>query len=73
VAIWKMHLFFRRNISEFMLIAKRDSIRRIDLNDFNVHETLPLGPVRSVIAVDYDMQTNCLYWSDVHEDKIMVS
>lgn len=60
-----------RDELEFMLVAKRDSVMRIDLNNFNSVEILPLPRVRSVIAIDYDMRNNCLYWSDVNRDHIM--
>jgi hypothetical protein len=54
-----------------MLVAKRDSVLRIDLNNFNSVETLPLPKVKSVIAIDYDMKNHCIYWSDVNKDHIM--
>jgi hypothetical protein len=53
-----------------MLVARRDSVLRIDLNDFSRVETLPLPPVRSVIAVEFDVAENVLFWSDVHKDTI---
>lgn len=57
--------------SEFMLVAKRDSVLRIDLNDFDHVETLPLLNVRAVIAIDYDMRNSSIYWADVNRDNIM--
>ena len=61
-----------RNEAEFLLVAKRDSVRRINLNDFSRVETLPLGKVRSVIAIDFNLKNNCIFWSDVNTDHIMV-
>ena len=55
-----------------MLVAKRDSVLRINLNDFSRVETLPLGKVRSVIAMDFHVKNNCIFWSDVTTDHIMV-
>lgn len=56
---------------EFILVAKRDSILRIDMNRFERVETLPLAKVKAVIAVEYVIRNNCLIWSDVHHKTIM--
>lgn len=67
-----MSYLFKRNESEFIIVAKRDSVLRIDLNDFSHVEVLPLGNVRAVVSVDFDVKRNCIFWSDVNKDHIMV-
>lgn len=57
---------------EFMLVAKRDSVLRIDLNHLERVETLPLTRVKAVIAVDFNLRNNCIYWSDVQQKTIMM-
>ncbi|CAL8091762.1 unnamed protein product [Orchesella dallaii] len=56
---------------EFLLVAKRDSVLRIDLNHFERVETLPLPRVQAAIAVDFNLKNNCIFWSDVHHKAIM--
>jgi len=63
---------FCRNEAEFLLVSKRDSVLRINLNDFSRVETLPLGKVRAVIAMDFNIKNNSIFWSDVTTDHIMV-
>ncbi|ODM93787.1 Sortilin-related receptor [Orchesella cincta] len=56
---------------EFLLVAKRDSVIRIDLNNYERVETLPLARVKAAIAVDFNMKNNCIFWSDVQHKTIM--
>lgn len=65
-------IVYFRNETEFAIVAKRDSVLRIDLNDFNLVETLPVLNIGSAVAIDFDKTTETLYWSDVNKDHIKV-
>lgn len=58
---------------EFLVVAQRDKISRISLDAENTIETLPVFGIRNVIAIDFDMRNNCLYWADIINDSIGVS
>lgn len=58
---------------EFLLVAQRDKISRISLDAENAIEPLPIFGIRNVIAIDFDMRNNCLYWADIINDSIGVS
>lgn len=60
-----------REEPEFLLVAKRDSVLRIDLNHYERVETLPLARVQAIIAVDFNLKNNCIFWSDVQHKTIM--
>ncbi|XP_067011986.2 sortilin-related receptor isoform X2 [Anabrus simplex] len=55
--------------AEFLLVAQRDRIVRVDLSTL-VMETLPIMGLHNAIAVEFDMNTNCVYWADVVTDTI---
>ncbi|GFG37795.1 hypothetical protein Cfor_11613, partial [Coptotermes formosanus] len=55
---------------EFLLVAQRDKISRISLDAENAIEPLPIFGIRNVIAIDFDMRNNCLYWADIINDSI---
>jgi len=55
---------------EFLLLAQRDKISRINLDAEKILEPLPIFGIRSVIAIDFDMHNNCLYWADIINDSI---
>ncbi|XP_063292297.1 sortilin-related receptor isoform X2 [Pelobates fuscus] len=55
--------------NEFILYAMRSSIYRYDLSS-GVSEELPLKGLRSAVALDFDYQSNCLFWADVTLDLI---
>ncbi|KAL6422754.1 hypothetical protein ACFW04_010753 [Cataglyphis niger] len=54
---------------EFLLVAQREHITRIDLKD-NKIEMLPVHDLKNVIAIEFDMKNNCLYWADIVNDTI---
>ncbi|XP_012284613.1 sortilin-related receptor [Orussus abietinus] len=56
-------------IPEFLLVAQRDQISRIDLNKQQL-ETLPVHGLKNVIAIEFDLKNNCLYWADIVNDTI---
>ena len=58
---------------EFLLVAQRDKISRISLDAESTLEPLPILGIRNVIAIDFDMHNNCLYWADIINDSIGVS
>ena len=49
----------------------RKSIHRYDLAS-GATEQLPLTGLRSAVALDFDYDRNCLYWSDLALDVIQV-
>ncbi|KAK0098602.1 hypothetical protein PV326_006350 [Microctonus aethiopoides] len=55
--------------SEFLLVAQREHISRIDLRTQN-YEILPVRDLKNVIAIEYDMENDCLYWADIVNDSI---
>lgn len=57
---------------EFLLLAQRDRIVRFDLKN-PVLEVLPIRGLQNVIAVDFDIHNNCVYWADIITDTISVS
>ncbi|ERE76788.1 sortilin-related receptor [Cricetulus griseus] len=55
--------------NEFILYAVRKSIYRYDLAS-GATEQLPLSGLRAAVALDFDYERNCLYWSDLALDTI---
>ncbi|KAF3823676.1 hypothetical protein GH733_007144 [Mirounga leonina] len=55
--------------NEFILYAMRKSIHRYDLAS-GTTEQLPLTGLRAAVALDFDYEHNCLYWSDLALDTI---
>ncbi|KAK7076324.1 Sortilin-related receptor [Halocaridina rubra] len=56
---------------EFLLVSTRQEIMRYDLvNPQAGLEPLPIPGLKMVIALDFDMENNSIYWSDVDEKKI---
>ena len=56
------------------MVSARKSVMRFDLLSSDAQLTpLPLTDLAMVIAFDFDMANNCLYWADVGINKIMVS
>lgn len=54
--------------TEYLLVALRDKIARINLAD---NTTLyPVVGQNHVVAIEFDMKNNCLYWADIELDKI---
>lgn len=56
-------------MSEFLLVAQRERISRIDLTTQRL-EVLPIHGLKNVIAIEYDVGNNCLYWADIVNDTI---
>ncbi|KAI8432323.1 hypothetical protein MSG28_004739 [Choristoneura fumiferana] len=54
--------------TEFILVALRDKIARIDLSD---NSTLfPVKSQNNIVAIEFDLKNNCIYWADIEIDKI---
>uniref|UniRef100_A0A1Y1JYN2 Sortilin-related receptor n=1 Tax=Photinus pyralis TaxID=7054 RepID=A0A1Y1JYN2_PHOPY len=49
---------------KFLLIALREKISRLYLHN-NKWEPLPIENLTNVIAVEFDMKSRCMYWSDI--------
>jgi hypothetical protein len=58
---------------EFLLLAQRDKLTRISLDTDSTLEPLPVFGLKNVIAIDFDMRNNCVYWADIITDTIGVS
>ncbi|XP_066589021.1 sortilin-related receptor-like [Prorops nasuta] len=54
---------------QFLLVAQREHISRIDLVNQSL-EVLPVHDLRNVIAIEFDLKNNCLYWADIVNDTI---
>lgn len=64
---------------DFMLLARRKSVVRLDLADIEVDSVqtansrlfnLPLIGVENVVALEFDMENNCLFWSDIASNSV---
>lgn len=55
--------------SSFILVAQRHKISRVDLIT-NKRDTLPVQNLKNVIAIDFDLKNNCLFFADIMSDVI---
>lgn len=53
-------------------MAQKDRIVRWDLATLQLEE-LPVRGLQSVVAVEFDIHNNCVYWADIMTDTISVS
>lgn len=68
------YLFSFREEQAFLLVAARQEILRFDLvNPDAGMQPLPIPNLNMVIALDFDLANNCLFWSDINDKKIYVS
>ncbi|CAH0400220.1 unnamed protein product [Chilo suppressalis] len=54
--------------TEFLLVALREKIARIDLTDNTT--LIPVTDQKNIVAIEFDMKSNCIYWADIEADKI---
>lgn len=54
---------------DFLIIAQRDKISRISLLNGR-KEVLPVVGLKNVIAIEYDIKNNCVFWADIQTDEI---
>uniref|UniRef100_A0A2S2QL46 Sortilin-related receptor n=1 Tax=Sipha flava TaxID=143950 RepID=A0A2S2QL46_9HEMI len=54
---------------EFILVAQKERILRLSLND-KPFEVLPVRKLENVIAVEFDVKNNCIFWADIVTDTI---
>ncbi|RZC34546.1 sortilin-related receptor-like [Asbolus verrucosus] len=54
---------------DFLLFAQRERISRFNLVTRTLEE-LPVKKLKNVIAIDFDMRNNCVYWADIALDTI---
>ena len=57
---------------EFLLVAQRPNILRIDLRNLSNVDVLPLTQIKNVIALEFDLQENCVIYGDIELDKIFI-
>lgn len=58
-----------KEVTQFLLFAQRERICRFDLDKKELQE-LPIKNLKNVIAIDFDMHNNCIYWADIVYDTI---
>lgn len=58
-----------KEVQQFLLFALRDRIGRFDLTTHHL-EDLPVTNLKNVIAIDFDMRNDCVYWADIVTDTI---
>ncbi|CAG9822420.1 unnamed protein product [Phaedon cochleariae] len=58
-----------KQMDDFLLFAQRERISRYNLVTKKLEE-LPITNLKNVIAIDFDMAQNCVYWADIAEDTI---
>lgn len=56
-------------IDDFLLFAQRERISRYNLVTRTLEE-LPVKNLKNVIAIDFDMNNNCVFWADIALDLI---
>lgn len=54
---------------DFLIVAQREKISRIQLPSGKT-ETLPITGLKNVIAIEFDMKHNCVFWADILTDEI---
>lgn len=54
---------------DFLIVAQRDKISRIHLPSGR-KEILPVVGLKNVIAIEYDLKSNCVFWADIQTDEI---
>uniref|UniRef100_T1H8D0 Sortilin-related receptor n=1 Tax=Rhodnius prolixus TaxID=13249 RepID=T1H8D0_RHOPR len=54
---------------QFLLLAQKERIVRFDIAN-PVSEVLPVKDLKNLIAIDFDMKNNCVYFADILTDKI---
>ncbi|XP_053670657.1 sortilin-related receptor-like [Anopheles nili] len=55
---------------EFLVIAQREKISRIDLRNNNSRTEFVIPGLKNVIAVEFDLKRNCVFWADILTDVI---
>ena len=54
---------------EFLVVAQRDKISRINLKD-GQKEVFPITGLKNVIAIEFDIKHNCIFYADIMIDVI---
>lgn len=56
-------------INDFLIVAQRDKISRISIPN-GEKQVLPVTGLKNVIAIEFDMKHNCVFWADIQTDQI---
>ncbi|XP_001688250.2 sortilin-related receptor [Anopheles gambiae] len=56
--------------NEFLIIAQREKIARIDLRNNNTRTEFAIPGLKNVIAIEFDQKRNCVFWADILTDVI---
>nr|XP_018900989.1 PREDICTED: sortilin-related receptor-like isoform X1 [Bemisia tabaci] len=61
-----------KEVKEFLLLAQKEKIVRFDLSNPNKIEqqVLPIKDLMNVVAIEFDLKNNCLFWADIVKDVI---
>uniref|UniRef100_V5I861 Sortilin-related receptor n=1 Tax=Anoplophora glabripennis TaxID=217634 RepID=V5I861_ANOGL len=58
-----------QEVDDFILFAQKERLSLYNLKSKSLEE-LPVKNLKNVIATDFDMSTNCVYWADIAWDTI---
>ncbi|RZF43163.1 hypothetical protein LSTR_LSTR017407, partial [Laodelphax striatellus] len=56
-------------VKDFLLVAQKSRIVRYDLSNLQP-ETLPLPKMKNVVALEFDVENDCVYWADISNSSI---
>lgn len=55
--------------NDFLIVAQRNNISRIDIQT-GKKVVLPIEGLKNVIAIEFDIRHNCVFWADILTDRI---
>lgn len=55
--------------NDFLIVAQRDKISRIEIPS-GKKQVLPIRDLKNVIAIEFDIKHNCVFWADILTDEI---
>lgn len=55
--------------NDFLVVAQRDKISRIEIPS-GKKEVMPVDGLKNVIAIEFDIRQNCVFWADILTDAI---
>ncbi|XP_039293247.1 sortilin-related receptor-like [Nilaparvata lugens] len=56
-------------VKDFLLVAQKTRIVRYDLSNLRA-EPLPLPRMKNVVAIEFDVENDCVYWADISNSSI---
>lgn len=55
--------------NDFLIVAQREKISRIEIPS-GKKQVLPISGLKNVIAIEFDIKHNCVFWADILTDEI---